>query len=144
MVADLANWLSNSSPPWSSYLMLMACKLVALEKHLYVRTVGIRETLERALENLVLRAVGDQKKVPCINLQLCTGLEERIEGTIHDVWHLKERRTTDQGQEAGESEDRTDPGGTTKNGGRCRQANSGTPETAGRGRDGGRHGGSIG
>ena len=32
-----------------------------------------------------MRAVGDQVKIACGNLQLCAGLEAEIEGATHDV-----------------------------------------------------------
>ena len=60
VVASLADWISNSSPPWAAYHALMACRLVALDKSPGVRPVGIGETLCRALDKLVMRAVGNQ------------------------------------------------------------------------------------
>ena len=32
IVTSLADWMANSSPPWSAYRALMACRLVALDK----------------------------------------------------------------------------------------------------------------
>ena len=78
LVASLADWMANSSPPWAAYRALMACRLVALEKRTVVRPVGIGETLHRALAKLVMRAAGDQAKTACGNLQLCAGLEAGI------------------------------------------------------------------
>ena len=37
IVAELTNWLTNSSPPWDAYRTLMACRLVVLYKLLGVR-----------------------------------------------------------------------------------------------------------
>ena len=31
VVASLADWMANSSPPWAAYRALIACRLVALE-----------------------------------------------------------------------------------------------------------------
>ena len=45
VVASLADWMANSSPPWAAYRELMACRLVALDKRPGVRPVGIGETL---------------------------------------------------------------------------------------------------
>ena len=45
VVADLSDWMANSSPPWAAYCDLMVCRLVALDKLLEVRLVGIGETL---------------------------------------------------------------------------------------------------
>ena len=33
VVAILADWMDNSSPPWAAYRALMACCLVALDKN---------------------------------------------------------------------------------------------------------------
>ena len=67
-------WVGNSSPPWAAYRAQMACCLVALDKRHGVCPVGIGETLRRALVKLVMRAVGEQEKTACGNLQLCAGL----------------------------------------------------------------------
>ena len=85
VVTRLANWMVNSSPPWSAYCALMPCRLVALDKSLGVRPMEIGETLLRDLDNLVMRVAGDQEKTACGNLQLCAGLEAEIEGVTHAV-----------------------------------------------------------
>ena len=85
VVARLADWMANSSPPWAAYRALMACCLVALDKRPGVCPVGIGETLRRALAKLVMRAAGDQAKTACGNLQLCAGLGAGIEGATHAV-----------------------------------------------------------
>ena len=41
VVANMADWMSNSSPPCNDYLDMMACRLVALDKRLGVCPVGI-------------------------------------------------------------------------------------------------------
>ena len=70
VIARLTDWMANSSPPWATYLSLMARRLVALDKWPGVRPVVIGETLRRALDKLVMRAAGDQAKTACGNLQL--------------------------------------------------------------------------
>ena len=85
IVARLADWVANSSPPWATYRTLMACRLVALNKQPGVRPVGIGETLRRALAKLFMRAAGDQVKTTCGNIQLCAGLDAGIEGATHAV-----------------------------------------------------------
>ena len=62
VVSVLADWMANSSPPWAAYCALMACRLVALDKRPGLGTMGIGETLRRALAKLVMRAAGDQAK----------------------------------------------------------------------------------
>ena len=78
VVASLAYWMANSSPPWAAYCALMECRLVALDKRPGVRPMGIGETLCRDLAKLVMRAAGDQANTACGNLQLCAGLESGI------------------------------------------------------------------
>ena len=85
VVASLADWMDNSSPPWAAYRALMACRLVALDKRPRVRPVGIGEMLRWALAKLVIRVAGDQAKTVCGNLQLCAGLKVDIEGATHAV-----------------------------------------------------------
>ena len=75
----------------------MACRLVALDKRLRVRPIGIGETLRRAIAKLVMRAAGDKAKTVYGNLQLCAGLEAGIEGATHAVgqrrlMRVRERR----------------------------------------------------
>ena len=85
VVARLADWMANSSPPWAVYCALMTCCLAALDKSTGVRLVGIGETLRRALAKLVMSAAGDQAKTACGNLHLCAGLEAGIEGASHAI-----------------------------------------------------------
>ena len=59
VVASLADWMANSSPPWAAYRALMACRLVALDKRPGLRPVGIGEMLRQALAKLVMRAAGE-------------------------------------------------------------------------------------
>ena len=76
--------------------------------------VGIWETLHRTLAKLVMRAAGDQAKTACGNLQLCAGLEARIEGATHAVGQRRlervRRRRQDE-EEAGNSEEEEERGG---------------------------------
>ena len=74
VVARLADWMDNSSPPWGAYHALMACRLVALDKWPGVHPVGIGETLRRSWAKLVMRAARYQAKIACVNLQLYAGL----------------------------------------------------------------------
>ena len=83
VVADLANWMDDSSSPWSNYHSLMACRLVALDKRPGVCPVGMGDTLRQDIAKLVMRAAGDQAKKDCGSLQLCAVLEAVIEGATH-------------------------------------------------------------
>ena len=55
VVAIMADWMANSSSPWSAYCALMACCLVALDRSPGVRTIEIEATLHQALAKLVMR-----------------------------------------------------------------------------------------
>ena len=65
-------------PPWASYTDPMACRLVYLNKCPGVRPVGIQKNQRRDIDKLNLRAEGDQAKVSCGKLQLCSGIEAGI------------------------------------------------------------------
>eukprot|EP00957_Ditylum_brightwellii_P131964 10062491-Ditylum_brightwellii.AAC.2 len=88
-LAVWAEWLSNTSPPWAAYHVIIACCLVALDKSPEVPLMGIRELLCCILVKLVLRTIGDKAKTTCSSLQLCTGLEAGIEGLVHAVAHRR-------------------------------------------------------
>ena len=66
VVAQLADWHTNSSPPWDSYRALISCRIIAIDKRPGVHPVGIGETLMRDFDKLVFRAAGDQAKVSYI------------------------------------------------------------------------------
>ena len=85
IISILADWMANSSSPWYSYLALMACCLVALDKRPVVRPTRIWETLRWALAKLVMRADEDLEKIVCGNLQLYAGLKDGIEGESHTM-----------------------------------------------------------
>ena len=68
VVARLADWMANYSPPWAAYRALMACSLMALDKRPEVLPMDKGETLRRALAKLVMRATGDQAKTTCVNI----------------------------------------------------------------------------
>eukprot|EP00957_Ditylum_brightwellii_P159057 12105723-Ditylum_brightwellii.AAC.1 len=82
-MAAWTDWLSNSSPSWAAFRVLMGCRLVALDKCPGTRPVGIREIFRRLWAKLVLQKAGDQAKTACGNLQLCVCLEAGIEGAVH-------------------------------------------------------------
>ena len=64
---------------------MIMCQLVVLDKRPVFGSVGIRETLQRALTMLVFQVIDNQVRVSCSNLQLCAGLEAVIEGAMHAV-----------------------------------------------------------
>ena len=78
IVANLADWGANSSPPWAACRSLMACCPIEMDKLPWVYPVGIVKTLRQAITKLIMRAAGDQAKTACGSLQLCAGLEAGI------------------------------------------------------------------
>ena len=71
----------------------------------------IGETLRQALSKIVMRAVRYQAKTVCDNLQLCAGLEARIEGATHAVGQRRlersrQRRITEEARRSNEYEDK--------------------------------------
>ena len=70
IIANLADWMANSSPPLAAYCSLVAFFLVALYKSPGVRTVEIVEILLRAVAKLVIRVAGNQANTACGSLQL--------------------------------------------------------------------------
>ena len=74
VISRLADWLTNSSPPWSAYCALMACRLVVLDNRPGLCPVEIGETIRQALPKLVMREAGDQAKTTCGIMQLCADL----------------------------------------------------------------------
>ena len=94
VVANMDNWMDNSSPPWAVYRALMAYRIVALDKRPGVRPLGIGDTLRHGIAKLIMRAAGDQTKTAWGSLQLCVGLEYGIEGETHAVAQRRWERNT--------------------------------------------------
>ena len=104
VVANIADWMYNSSPPWATYCALMEFCLIALDKRPGVRPIGIGEKLHQAIAKLVMRASGDQAKAAYRIHQLCTGLEAGIEGVTHAVAQRRRERTVTAPEGMGEEE----------------------------------------
>eukprot|EP00957_Ditylum_brightwellii_P070678 5371416-Ditylum_brightwellii.AAC.1 len=66
-MAEWAECLTNKLLPWATICAIMACRLVALDKHPGTRSVG------------------NDTKTACSNLQLYAGTEAGIEGSVHMV-----------------------------------------------------------
>ena len=49
IVADFTKWLSNGRLPWAAYQATMSGRLIALDKQLGVRPVGVGETWRRLM-----------------------------------------------------------------------------------------------
>ena len=89
VLARLAKWLSNDSPPWAAYRALMAGHLIALDKNPGIRPIGIGEVLRRLLAKCVLSVAKGEAQEACGIDQLCGGLQAGIEGAVHvmhSIW----------------------------------------------------------
>jgi len=96
VMAKLALWLANDTPPWAAYRALMAGHLLALDKCPGIRPIVSREIWRRTLAKIILEVAGGAAKDACGTDQLCAGLEAGIEGGIHamklmwDIHHMEE------------------------------------------------------
>ena len=83
VVALLTCWIANNFSPWAVTQALLTNRLMALEKCLSIRPIGIGEIWRRLLAKCVLKVASAEAKDTCGNAQLCTGLESGIEGAVH-------------------------------------------------------------
>ena len=65
IVAEVGEWLSNGRTPWAAYRALMSGRLLALDKSLGLRPVGIGETWRHLLAKCLLRVSGQEAKAAC-------------------------------------------------------------------------------
>ena len=79
-LAVWVEWLRNTAPPLAAYLALQTCRLVALDKQLGVRPVGIGEIWKQVIAKWALKVCGEDAKASCSSTNLCAGLEAGIEG----------------------------------------------------------------
>ena len=79
------HWLANGSPHWLAYCSFMSIRLIALDKQLGVRMVGVRETWRRLFTNIVLKVTRLEATMACQDDQLCDGLKAGINGVVHGV-----------------------------------------------------------
>ncbi len=84
-LANWVEWLSNESPPWAAYRVLMSQRLVALDKQPGVRHVAISEIWQWCIAKGNLVGSGAEAKGTCGSIQLCAGLEASIKGALHVV-----------------------------------------------------------
>ena len=78
-VAELFCNLCNFIVPWDSIRALVASRLIALDKCLGVRPIGIGETLCRVIGKAVCMATHLDAALVCSSDQLCVGLQVGIE-----------------------------------------------------------------
>ena len=74
VLANFANWLANSFPPWAAYRALMMCREVAFSKTKGIRPLGIGDIFRRFLAKLIVLKAGPYATNACGADQLCAGL----------------------------------------------------------------------
>ena len=107
VIVKLSECVDNSSPPWAAYHTIMGFHLVSLDKRLWVRPMGIGETLIRALANILMREAGVQANMSYGKLHLCAKIESGIEEATHDVG----QRQIDRGERGDRGERDSEGGG---------------------------------
>ena len=60
----------------------MSSRLIALDKQLGIRPVGVGETWRKIMDKFLLRVVGTEAKATCGATQLARGVEAEIECDI--------------------------------------------------------------
>ena len=86
--------LANGIPPWVAYCEFMCSRLIALDKHPGVRPVGVVETWRSLFANIVLMVTGPKAIMVCQDDQLCAGLKTGINGAIHRVQTLWDKKSS--------------------------------------------------
>jgi hypothetical protein len=76
-------WLANEMPPWAAFRAMTDRRLVALDKQVGTRPVGIGALWIRGTCKVMLIEAGVDGKEACGSEQLCAGLEAGIEGAVH-------------------------------------------------------------
>ena len=84
-MAEWADWLQNSNPPWAAIHAILACRLLGLDKVPGTRPVGIGEVFCRLWTKITLELVGDRAMAACGNLNLCVGFPVGIEEAVPAV-----------------------------------------------------------
>ena len=93
----------------------------------------IGKKLYRALSKLFMRAVGEQAKTACGNLQMCIGLEAVIQGVTYAMGQRRLERTRvrwKEGEEAGNANKEEESGRVAADMGNLRIETAGTVEEA--------------
>ena len=73
--AYMTEWLANSCPPWVAYHVVMAVRLIGLDKKPSVRPMGIDETRPQCFSKCILVIASLEAKEACSKDNLCGGLK---------------------------------------------------------------------
>ena len=88
IAAAVCHRLCNAIIPWEDVFALVTSRLIALDKCLGVRPIGIGETLHRVVGKTICLATRIDVTMACGSDQLCGGLSSGIEGDIHSMSSL--------------------------------------------------------
>ena len=94
LVSQLGNLIANEIISWRKIKTLLSCRLIALDKQPGVRPIGIGETLRRLLGNAVADLTGDNLANAFGSEQLAGGKSCGIEGSIHGLQELFEKKSS--------------------------------------------------
>ena len=64
-VETFVDWLDNGNPPWATYCEIMSGRLIALDKQLVVRLVGVGEMWRHLFANILVRFTGTEAIMAC-------------------------------------------------------------------------------
>lgn len=73
-IAELCRLLANRVVDWKNFRSLFACRLIALDKCLRVRPIGIDEVVRRLLCKIIVLVTGSDVSSLCASDQLCSGI----------------------------------------------------------------------
>ena len=88
-MSEWVQWLSNNSPPYTTYRALNVGRELASNKETGVRPIVCGEIWTRLMRACTQAQTNYCDKVSCSAEQLCDGLECGIEGflnAMHEVW----------------------------------------------------------
>ena len=88
--------MAKGRPPWAAYKALMSGRLISLDTRHGIWPVGVGKTWRQILAKCVLLVMGVEAKEACGTEYLCSGLEARIEGGIHEVRLLWQQHAHDE------------------------------------------------
>ena len=78
-VESLMDWMANQIPPWAAYQEFISVRLIALDKQLGVRLVGVGETWRWLFSKCVMKFTWPEATHACKDYQICAGLKVLID-----------------------------------------------------------------
>ena len=93
-MSQLDNLIANEIISWLKIKALISRRLIAIDKKLEIRPIGIGETLRRLLGKAVANLTGDDLAYAFVSEQLAGGVSCGIEGSIHGLRELFEKKSS--------------------------------------------------